>query len=107
MGMSNQSSIASRRCQAMIVAMISNPESQQGIDFCVGSCPYDRCVAVESNGIHTGTYATMATKSANMLKTQAMLIDGVTPIKIAIKLGLRRQTIYRYQSQMRSGSNGR
>ena len=107
MMMPNQSSIASRRCQAMIVAMIPNPESQQGIDFCVGSCPYDRCVAVEDSGIRGRPGATAGSKSANMLKTQDLLIKGLTPIKIATKLGLRRQTIYKYQSQIRSESNGR
>ncbi|MCK9597432.1 MAG: hypothetical protein M0R06_00250 [Sphaerochaeta sp.] len=38
---------ATRRCRAMIDAGIVEPESQQGKNFCTGSCPYDRCILFE------------------------------------------------------------
>lgn len=34
-------------CEAMTEDGVSDPESQEGIDFCVFSCPYDHCVIAE------------------------------------------------------------
>jgi len=34
-------------CPAMREAGITNPESQQGKDYCVECCPHDRCIVVE------------------------------------------------------------
>lgn len=36
-----------RRCQAMVEAKIDSPTSKDGINFCVGECPYPYCVVVE------------------------------------------------------------
>ena len=37
-----------RCCAAMKDAGITDPNKQEGIDFCVNSCPYDFCVVMES-----------------------------------------------------------
>lgn len=38
---------AKQRCKAMKMACISDPESGQGINFCVTKCPYDYCIVFE------------------------------------------------------------
>ena len=34
-------------CEAMTEDGVTDPECQEGIDFCVYSCPYDHCVVAE------------------------------------------------------------
>lgn len=38
------------RCQALVDAGIVNPDSQEGIDFCIDKCPYpDKCEIFDSD----------------------------------------------------------
>lgn len=39
--------IDKQRCTAMIKAEIADPNSKDGIDFCVNHCPYSFCVPLE------------------------------------------------------------
>ena len=49
-------SVEKLRCQAMIDAGIENPESKEGIDFCVEQCPYEAgCVLFDKAKLPTKT----------------------------------------------------
>jgi len=79
-----------KRCQAMVNAGIENPESQEGIDFCVNSCPYDYCVVFENISGYS------ATRLRNVKVSKALRKLGVSKEDIAKKLGRTVRTIERY-----------
>ena len=45
--MDEERTINKKRCEAMADEGIYDPESKEGIDFCINFCPYDYCVAME------------------------------------------------------------
>ena len=78
-----------RRCPEMILAGISDPDSQAGIDFCVGSCPYEYCVMMETN--RKRLRSSERVRIAKGLRAQGVGLDD-----IALILGKDVNTVRRY-----------
>jgi len=85
---------AYRACHAMIDAGITDPNSQEGIDFCVYHCPYEGgCIVMDGKSKQDSA---SPRKAANRDKVWA-LWQLRTPIKdIARMLGVHERTVYRY-----------
>ena len=79
-----------RRCPAMIEAGIDDPNSQNGIEFCL-HCPYPRCIAFED-----GRSRATLRREKKAAKAKDMLVKGFSNEEIAqaLKVGLR--TVIRY-----------
>lgn len=81
-----------KKCQAMEDAGISNPESQEGIDFCL-ECPYPSMICYEDGVPHTTTARRRNQKRAKELEEAGFSIKGIAEI-----LGKSERTIGRYLS---------
>lgn len=80
-----------KRCEAMIAEDIYDPESKEGIDFCVEQCPYSYCIVMEGK------------KSIRQLRTEknAYIVKRLRKYKvslddIALILHTNRQTVQRW-----------
>ena len=89
--MNERVSITWQRCQAMKDTEIENPESKEGIDFCVNSCPYEYCVVFESKGNTKHSQTLEAIRLAKALRAH-----GVSIKDIALILGKKKGTISLY-----------
>jgi len=80
-------------CPAMRKAGIVNPESQEGIEFCTSSCPYEYCIMVENRGKNK-----VQVQMAQYRKKRAirMRANGKTVEEIAHILGKTVRTVERY-----------
>jgi len=79
------------RCPAMIQAKVKDPNSQEGIDFCVNQCPYDVCIVFE-----LGRGTSKLSRDLRKAVTKEMQIKGYTAVEIAEKIGVSVRTIQRY-----------
>ena len=79
------------RCEAMRIAGVDDPESQEGIDFCVNQCPYnDDCIAMTP--VVEGMYVTTVLR-ANTAKE--LMRRGMSHEDIAKTMGVTTKTVYR------------
>ena len=76
-----------RRCEAMICKGIKDPESHDGINFCLYECPYSVCVVFESRREKTVHNVNLAKK---------LFAEGKTKNEIAEAIGVTVRTITRY-----------
>jgi len=81
----------------MAEAGITDPNSQEGIDFCVNHCPYDRCVVMEGK-IRTPSKARKAERDARII---SLYHKGWSPREIAKGMRLSERTAQRVLSQKR------
>ena len=80
-----------RVCDAMKDAGITEPNSQEGIDFCVDQCPYDHCVLYEK-----GRPKLTSLKHLSVEAQVKMLdADGLTIDEIARQTGVSYRTVIR------------
>ena len=82
-----------KRCQPMIDAGITTPDSQEGIDFCV-KCPYEeKCLLFERDKDNT-----QPTERVRLRIEQVKLMysQGKCRSEIAKHFGVVRRTINRY-----------
>jgi hypothetical protein len=86
-----------RRCQAMIDAGITDPESREGIQFCTGAkdeesrCPYDSCIIAGDGRALTSERAVRKSVLAKEL-----FYKGVSRVDIALMMDTDIKTIGRY-----------
>ena len=73
----------------MINTGIENAESQEGIDFCVNSCPYNYCIVFEE-------HRKRADKFRNIIVAKALRKLGLSVDDIAEKLKKSTRTINKY-----------
>jgi len=83
--------IEKRRCKAMIDEGIYDPESQEGIDFCVNYCPYEYCVVVENRLSDKQIRKRENTILARELRKHRVSVDD-----IALVLGISARSVRRY-----------
>ena len=78
----------------MIEAGIKDPESQEGIDFCLNHCPYDRCIVFEAE-------KSSATTRRDDRKARAweLYSKGYSRKEIAVIVGKSERSIERYLSR--------
>ncbi len=79
-----------KRCEAMMEAGIENPESRDGIDFCL-NCPYPRCVVFEA-----GARPNTIKRLRNQELARKMKASGLKTKDIAEQLNKCVRTIERY-----------
>ena len=72
-------------CPAMEKAGIKDPESQEGIDFCINECPFPDCLV-------TGGYFK---KHERDEQVRQMFYKGMKVKEIAGKLGVHERTVQR------------
>jgi hypothetical protein len=79
------------RCSAMIEGKITDPNSQEGINFCVDECPYPHCVIAEPT-------VTKQEMSALEKKRRARAFQrrGFTIREISIRMGVKAATVRTY-----------
>ena len=75
----------------MIEAGIEDPDSQEGIDFCVNECPYDKCIVFE-----LGRSTSKLRRKLRAALAKEMQTQGYTAGEIALKIGVLVRTIKRY-----------
>jgi len=85
--------LSKRRCAAMIAEGIYDPESKDGIDFCVDRCPYDYCVVMEYKAAATATREGKA-DMARRLRAHRVSVDDIVLI-----LGVAQRTVHRWLKQ--------
>ena len=83
--------LADRRCTAMIAAGIYNPNSKDGIDFCVNYCPYEYCVVVESKETVAQLKKRQRADFARQLRKHRVSVDD-----IALMLDVNQRTVLRW-----------
>jgi len=79
------------RCPAMIEAGVRDPDSQEGIDFCVNECPYDKCIAFE-----LGRGISKLRRELRKAMAKEMQVKGISVGDIALRIGVSARTIQRY-----------
>ncbi|KKL69753.1 hypothetical protein LCGC14_2111800 [marine sediment metagenome] len=84
-------SIDRKRCEAMVAASITDPVSQDGIDFCTKSCPYEYCVVLESPVTGKQIHYREKARLARELRKQRVSITD-----IAVRLNLSERNVRRY-----------
>ena len=80
-------SLYTARCDAMKEAGILQPESQEGKDFCTGSCPYDHCVIAEP--------IADTKKLGIVIRAKELQMAGYSTKEIAYELRIRIRTAQR------------
>ena len=75
----------------MIDAGIEDPNSQEGIDFCVNKCPYDVCIAFE-----LGRGTSKLRRELRVAVVKEMQSRGVSVGYIASRIGVSVRTVRRY-----------
>lgn len=78
-----------RRCDAMVKLAIVDPDSEEGIMFCVEHCPYPRCVVFEGKITHRELEA------ERVRKVKQFRIHGVSVKDIALVLGISKRSVQR------------
>lgn len=76
-------------CGALIKAQIADPESQDGIDFCVNLCPYPDCTA-------SAPRQRYVTAKENAAEARQLHKNGFPVKGIAVVLEKSERTIQRY-----------
>lgn len=71
-------------CPAMTRAKITDPNSQDGIDFCVDSCPYKRCIVVENS------------REQDTIRAKQLQKKGMSISEISTAIGKSTSTVRRY-----------
>ena len=86
-------SVEKMLCQAMIDAGITDPESRDGIDFCVNNCPYEKgCILFDKE-------TSPSIPLARVIKTtfaKRLSEHGVSTRDIALIMRCDKRTIQRY-----------
>jgi len=78
----------------MIEAGITDPNSQEGIDFCVNHCPYEEgCIVMEGRLTQTST---RLRREANKRKVWALWQAGFSVKEIAHKMGVHSSSVHKY-----------
>lgn len=77
-------------CQAMLDAGITDPESQDGKEFCTGECPYDRCIVFE------GRRKTTTKRLKAIVEARELEAQGLSTIEISKRLNKHYRTIRGY-----------
>ena len=72
-------------CPAMRKAGIKDPQSQEGIDFCVNDCPFPDCLV-------TGGYSK---KHERDERIRQMFYNGMKVKEIAQNIGVHERTVQR------------
>ena len=85
-----------QRCQAMIDAGIKDPMRQEGIDFCVQSCPYEYCIVLEKRTTSAQLKKIEDTETARSLRVHKVSIND-----IALILNIKRSKVRDYTRQDR------
>lgn len=80
-----------RRCKAMIDAGVSDPENQEGIDFCINHCPYEYCVVLEFKLTEPQMKLKKRIAYAKALRNYKVSVDD-----IALILGMSVRNVLRY-----------
>ena len=80
-------------CKALTDAGVTNRTSQAGIDFCVSSCPYPRCVVDETT---IQTRPNVLRRKSNQRRARGMFSKGKRVAEIAEILGVSVRTVKRY-----------
>ena len=80
-----------KRCPAMIEAGIKDPDSQEGIDFCVNECPYDKCIVFE-----LGRSTSKLRRKLRAALAKEMQTQGYTAVEIASEVRVSVRTVQRY-----------
>ncbi len=81
-----------RPCEAMEKKGITNPNSQEGIDFCTDCCPYDKCIVMESDNRKFDKIVRLSKKE----RAIDMRKRGCTIRYISKQLGISICTTYKY-----------
>ena len=89
--MDEERPLEKQRCAAMVDAGVYDPESKDGIDFCVNYCPYDHCVVLE----HRRT-ASQLRRSERACFAQKLWRHRVSVDDIALILGVSARNVRRY-----------
>lgn len=80
-----------KRCQAMIDAGVYDPESHEGINFCVNFCPYECCIVFENPET---LRQLRARNKATLVKE--LYTKGISVVDIALILGTSYRTVQRF-----------
>ena len=83
--------VSKQRCKAMIDAGIYDPESKDGIDFCVNFCPYEYCVVLDYKVTACQLKRRGKANFARDLKGHGVSVDD-----IALILDVQLRTVMRY-----------
>ena len=84
---------ATARCDAMIAAGISDPNTNAGKKFCTEECPYDICVAFEKKrGRPKNTSTIYVNKEAWV---EVLDSQGYSLMEIALATGISIKTVER------------
>jgi len=79
-----------RICPALKKAKITDPDSQEGIDFCTEKCPYPDCIAV------TGTTLSQIRQAEEKHRAKQLQKKGMSNQEIARRIGKSARTVDRY-----------
>jgi transposase-like protein len=74
-------------CEAMRKVDVTDPESQDGINFCTDHCPYNFCVLAEKEILQELVHKDRITKSLELHN------KGVSIQDIALIFGVKKETI--------------
>jgi len=77
-------------CEAMQKNNITDPESQQGIDFCTEHCPYTFCVLAEREKLQELVHKDRISKSLELHN------KGVSVVDIALIFDVKKETVQRW-----------
>ncbi len=80
-----------RRCAAMIAEGVYDPDSKEGIDFCVYYCPYEYCVVMETGLTKPQLVTWKKVSIAKRLRAHKVTVDD-----IALILGVSKRNVQRY-----------
>ena len=67
-------------CDAMEAAGITDPQKQEGIDFCVNSCPYDCCMVAENPATPKQRKVEKHKRIARGLRERRVAVDDIAAI---------------------------
>jgi len=89
-GRNQQSRTTKVRCPAMIEAGIVDPDSYDGIQFCINDCPYPDCIAFSGD---------LEIQKIRETEAKRLRTHGYTVNRIAKTLEIARSTVERYLSR--------
>ncbi len=75
-------------CQAMTDSGIADPESPEGIDFCLTDCPYSYCVPMESREVRAANL-----RKERISRVKSLRAAGFTVEEIAIFVEASERTV--------------
>lgn len=87
--------VTKKRCPAMVREGVYDPDSQEGINFCVNYCPYECCVVFEEKAI-TGESNRKRQKNQRKKFARSLHGYGVSVTDIALILRVSEQTVEKY-----------